>query len=110
MKLPNIALILTILVSVIVLFTIVGTTAKDINEASDQLGYGNNCSLYTELTFNTAVSTDNCTNSTTGVASPQIAEFNQLPIAPLFRRTGVITLIIMLGIFIGGIVLIRKLK
>ena len=103
--------VLGILITVIIIFSFLGEISPNIVESSNAAGYGSNCSLYGgTYEFDPLISDTNCTLSATNNDTGLPASFSTLPMLSLFRSGGVILVIVMLAIFLGVFLLVKRFK
>ena len=101
--------IVSLVVFIILIFSLIGDTSSDLIDAADSVTDANNCSLGsdtvgTALTYN--LTNKFCTN-TTG-SSLYLAGQYDLPLNSLFSNNGIILLILMAGLFILILVVVMK--
>lgn len=110
MKLGFIATAISVIIAIVIVMSILGSTGDTINDASDEIGHMNNCSeTGAGYRYDTDISTVNCTNSS-DMESGAVAGFYSLPLQSLFRNNGVVLLVLMAAFVIGIIAIARKLR
>ena len=107
----KITAVLLVIIAIIVVFSIVGSTSNDLSDSGDAITDANGCDRIEDsagelMTFNT--SSRNCINSTGNDDIATGNQVNTLPLNNLFASNGVIFLIFMAGVLLMVIIMVLK--
>lgn len=102
----TIMVLVGIIISVIVIFNLVGGTSNELQDSSRTVSEANNCSEG-PAGDRYDYATGNCTTTAGGMYVPGTYT---LPLQSLFSPSGVLLLGLMIGIFVGTIVIIFRFK
>lgn len=105
--------VITVILIVIVLFSIMSGMSEPMEDAANDMSNTNDCYKYTDasnlpLRYDSSVSTTNCTNSSDGPMGK--VAFYRLPLASLFSASGIIYILVMVGVLIIVAALVFKLR
>lgn len=98
------------IIALVTIFYVVGSLAPTIQTSSNVIQYPNNCSDGTDNTGTKLAinyTTLYCANSSG--ADLYLAKLYQLPLVSLFSSSGVLMIILMIGIFVGLLIMVMRM-
>lgn len=115
---PQLTLVISIIIAVIVIFSFIAGSTTTMTDSSDTITTANNCSQFEDPSTGIPYvynSTSGSCHNTTGLGSDVVtaaARLKTLPLNSLFASNGVVWLILMAMVLlvIAGFVLLKKRK